>query len=322
MTDQSQLITTFNSYINGDIAVSRHIANQLWEFIESQALHIAPQYADEMTCVLMTRLFNRRTKPHQPINTPKSYIITALKNIRTDIWRREKRRAGYQDHLGEFHYHQSLDSMVFNDGQSMHERVAAGNIPSEPIEDIESIVLSIVRNYLYDEEIKQLSLHTTEKGERTFLECAQHFQSFALNQYQPGNQTDYKRFDRQRKKFLEHLTTSLDLLPLECMTHIHNVIEQYNIYDQRESILNEYKNDNTVNGEIISRQIDLQVALRTLVAEIERREINNIHLDILLEDELLRGLMLHCEYQIFRTEGYRTKRSKNAEINSMYFENV
>ena len=71
------------------------------DIIEAQARHIAPQYAEEMTGILMTRLFNRRNKVHQPINTPKSYINTALKNIRTDIWRRDKRFSGYQDHIGE-----------------------------------------------------------------------------------------------------------------------------------------------------------------------------------------------------------------------------
>ena len=322
MTDSTNLINIFNEYINGAIPVRPRLANQLWDIIEAQARHIAPQYAEEMTGILMTRLFNRRNKVHQPINTPKSYINTALKNIRTDIWRRDKRFSGYQDHIGEFHYHQSLDTMVFDDGPSMHELIAAEEQSTEPVVDLESTLLGLVRTYLYEEEIKLLTSHSTEKGKNTFLECAHYFQPFALNQYHPGNQTKYKRFDRQRQKFLEHLNTSIENLDPDCMVAIRQVIEQNNIAEQRIDILTEYQTDHSINGEIIARQIDLQVALKTLTQAIQQRNNTNVTLTTLLEDPILRGLMIHCEYQIFRSEGYRTKRSKEDSIQSLYFANV
>jgi hypothetical protein len=322
MTDSSNLLNIFNEYINGEHPVNPRVANQLWDLIEAQALHIAPQYAEEMTGILMTRLFNRRNRPHQPINTPKSYINTALKNIRTDLWRRDKRFAGYQDHMGEFHYHQSLDAMVFDDGPSMHELIPSEAPPSEPVVDLEATLLSIIRTYLYEEEIKLLTSHTTDKGKRTFLECAYYFQPFALNQYHPGDQTKYKRFDRQRQKFLEHFTTSIENLDPACMAEIRHTIEQHGIDAQRHSILTQYQEEHNINGEIIARQIDLQLALKTLVQVLQQRNITTVTLNTLLEDAFLRGLMIHCEYQIFRSEGYRTKRSKNASIESLYFENV
>ena len=322
MTDSSNIIKIFNEYIDGAKPVNPRVANQLWDIIESQALHIAPQHAEEMTGILMTRLFNRRNKPHQLINTPKSYINTALKNIRTDIWRRDKRFSGYQDHLGDFHYHQSLDAMVFDDGPSMHELIPAEESSTEPAINLESTLISLIRTYLYEEEIKLLTSHSTQKGELTFLECAHYFQPFALNQYHPGDQTKYKRFDRQRQKFLEHFISSISTLDPACMSEIRQTIEDNNIEAQRHKILTQYQEDHSINGEIIARQIDLQVAIKTLTHVIQQRNITTITLNTLLEDTLLRGLMIHCEYQIFRSEGYRTKRSKEDSIQSLYFENV
>ena len=90
--------------------------------------------------------------------------------------------------------------MVFDDGPSMHELIVAEEQSTEPVVDLESTLLGLVRTYLYEEEIKLPPL-TVLRKEKYILECAHYFQPFALNQYHPGNQTKYKRFDRQRQKF-------------------------------------------------------------------------------------------------------------------------
>ena len=72
------------------------------------------------------------------------------------------------------------------------------------------------------------------------------------------------------------------------MVAIRQVIEQNNIAEQRIDILTEYQTDHSINGEIIARQIDLQVALKTLTQAIQQRNITNVTLTTLLEDPILR----------------------------------
>ena len=103
---------------------------------------------------------------------------------------------------------------------------------------------------------------------------------------------------------------------------IQEVISTYKISTHRLNLIKIAQNDNTLNPEIVSREIDLQVAFRTLQQEVESCFDDQLpSVDQMVQESKLKELIFHCQLQIFRTEMFRTKRNQG-ETSSIYFENV
>ena len=156
----------------------------LWAEIATRASTINAQKSDEMTSTLFSRLLNRRQHPFQPIANPNAYIYAALKNIQKDMWRSEKRAAGYTDDLGEYHQHRSLDEFVLDSTQRLHEKIAAPLM--EEVDETEELRLSalkeMIRIHLFNTETTLVRSKTT-KGAKAFQTAAQRFQEFAEGTY-------------------------------------------------------------------------------------------------------------------------------------------
>ena len=296
----------------------------LWAEISTRASTINAQKSDEMTSTLFSRLLNRRLHPFQAIANPNAYIYAALKNIQKDMWRSEKRAAGYTDDLGEYHQHRSLDEFVLDSTQRLHEKIAAPLM--EDVEETEELRLSalkeMIRIHLFNTETTLVRSKTT-KGAKAFQTAAQRFQEFAEGTYTITESSPYKKFDRQRIIMMKHLETKLPSVQSESTTYILDYVENHDIATKRSTRIDDALHDETVNPEIVHRQIEAEIAIRALFEYLNKQtQLESFNIKDLMVDSTASGLVHHCQYHLFKLEMFRTKKRKKGSLESMYCQNV
>lgn len=296
----------------------------LWAEIARRASTINAQKSDEMTSTLFSRLLNRRQHPFQPIANPNAYIYTALKNIQKDIWRAEKRAAGYTDSLGEYHQHRSLDEFVMDSTQRLHEKIAAPLM--DDIEETEELHLSalkeMIRIHLFNTEITTVR-SKTRKGAKAFQTAAQRFQEFAEGTYTVTDSSAYKQFDRQRISMLQHLEDKLPSTQAESSLYISEYVRLHSITQKRSQRIQEAIEEDNINPETVHRQIETEIAIRALFQYLDdHAQLESLNIQDLIVDPIASGLLHHCQYHLFKLEMFRTKKRKKDSLDSMYCQNV
>ncbi len=302
----------------------RQASPTLWAEISTRACTINAQKSDEMTSTLFSRLLNRRQHPFQPIANPNAYIYAALKNIQKDMWRSEKRAAGYTDDLGEYHQHRSLDEFVLDSTQRLHEKIAAPLM--EEVEETEELQLSalkeMIRIHLFNTETTLVRSKTT-KGAKAFQTAAQRFQEFAEGTYKITDSSPYKKFDRQRIIMMKHLEAKLPSVQSVSTTYILDYVEHHNLSTKRTTRIDEALKDETINPEIVHRQIEAEIAIRALFEYLNSHtQLESFNIKDLMVDSTASGLVHHCQYNLFKLEMFRTKKRKKGSLESMYCQNV
>jgi len=296
----------------------------LWNEIVTRANKINAVKSDEMTSTLFSRLLNRRKQPFQPIANPNAYIYTALKNIQKDMWRAEKRASGYTDELGEYHQHRSLDEFVADSTQRLHEKIATPLTPStDENEELKlSALKEMIRLHLFNVEIKEVKSKTT-KGEQSFLQAAEKFQEYAEGTHKVEDGAPYKKFDRQRIFMVEHLKSKIPSTESVATQFILEFAERNELTRKRELRIEEAKADEKMNVEIVHRQIEAEIAVRSLFDYItnhgNRRDCT---IQDLLGNPVTNGILRHCQYHIFKLDMFRTKKRRKGSLESMYCKNV
>ena len=296
----------------------------LWAEISTRASTINAQKSDEMTSTLFSRLLNRRQHPFQPIANPNAYIYAALKNIQKDMWRSEKRASGYTDDLGEYHQHRSLDEFVLDSTQRLHEKIAAPLM--EEVEETEELQLSalkeMIRIHLFNTETTLVRSKTT-KGAKAFQTAAQRFQEFAEGTYKITESSPYKKFDRQRIIMMKHLEAKLPSVQSVSTTYILDYVENHDISTKRTKRIDDALGDETINPEIVHRQIEAEIAIRALFEYLNSHsQLESFNIRDLMVDSIASGLVHHCQYHLFMLEMFRTKKRKKGSLESMYCQNV
>ena len=296
----------------------------LWAEISNRASTINAQKSDEMTSTLFSRLLNRRQHPFQPIANPNAYIYAALKNIQKDMWRSEKRAAGYTDDLGEYHQHRSLDEVVLDSTQRLHEKIAAPLM--EEVEETEELRLSalkeMIRIHLFNTETT-LVRSKTRKGAKAFQSAAQRFQEFAEGTYKITESSPYKKFDRQRIIMLKHLEAKLPSIQSVSSVYILDYVSNHDIAKKRTQRIDEALHDETINAETVHRQIEAEIAIRSLFDYLQSHtQLDSLNIQDLMSDAISSGLVHHCQYHLFKLEMFRTKKRKKGSLDSMYCQNV
>lgn len=302
----------------------RQASPVLWAEISTRACTINAHRSDEMTSTLFSRLLNRRQHPFQPIANPNAYIYAALKNIQKDMWRAEKRVAGYTDDLGEYHQHRSLDEFVLDSTQRLHEKIAAPLM--EDIEETEELQLSalkeMIRVHLFNTETT-LVRSKTAKGAKAFQTAAQRFQEFAEGTYKITDSSPYKKFDRQRIIMLKHLEAKLPSIQSSSTNYIFDYVTAHDITNKRTRRIEDALKDETINPETVHRQIEAEIAIRSLFEYLESHtQIKSLNIQDLMVDPVASGLVHHCQYHLFKLEMFRTKKRKKGSLESMYCQNV
>ena len=296
----------------------------LWTEIARRASTINAQKSDEMTSTLFSRLLNRRQHPFQPIANPNAYIYTALKNIQKDIWRAEKRAAGYTDALGEYHQHRSLDEFVMDSTQRLHDKIAAPLM--EDMDESEELHLSalkeMIRIHLFNSETTSVR-SKTKKGAKAFQMAAQRFQEFAEGTYTVQDSSAYKQFDRQRIYMLKHLEDKLPSTQAESSLYILEYVHLNSISQKRSQRIAEAIQDDSVNPETVHRQIETEIAIRALFEYLQdHTQLESLNIQDVIVDPIASGLLQHCQYHLFKLEMFRTKKRKKDSLDSMYCQNV
>ena len=323
--DKNNLEQSLHIITNREYSMSSREFQQssriLWNEIVVMAVKINPKKAEEMTSTLFMRLMNRRQAAFQPIATPKAYVYTALKNIQKDIWRSEKRTAGFTDHLGEYHHHRSLDEFVADSNQSLHEKIAAP-LMDYCEEDDGILQLSglkeMVRVHLFHSEPNNVPAKS-RKGRRTFLTAAEDFESFASGTCKIHEPTQYKKFDRQRKKMLAHLEAKLPSVESKAYRYIVEFLSNNDLFTKREHKIKEAKKDEKVNPVIVHRQIEVEFVFRALLDYLDRQgKTYGVEIADLQKNKIASGLLAHCQYQLFYLEMFRTKKQHKDSLTSMY----
>jgi len=292
----------------------------VWKELILISAKINPYKNDEMTSTLFYRLLNRRKRPFTPIATPRAYVYTAFKNIQKDIWRKEKQVQGYTNHLGEYQQHRSLDEYVLDSTQSLHEKIAAPLMDDPKEDDVLqlSALKEMIRTHLYGVTPKQIRCKSP-KGKKTFLKAAKRFQEFSEGTYTIKEATPYKQFDRQRHLMLEHLQTQLPSTKSEAFQYIMQYVDDNDLCALRHAKIEEAREDKNLNPEIVHRQIEAEIAFRSLFAYISANtSLPGTQVQDLLLDPTAAGLFAHCQYQLFYLEMFRTKKKKKNGLESMY----
>lgn len=302
----------------------RQASPVLWDEISTRANKINAAKSDEMTSTLFSRLLNRRKQPFQPIANPNAYIYTALKNIQKDMWRAEKRAAGYTDELGEYHQHRSLDEFVADSTQRLHEKIATpltedGN---ETEEHRLSALKEMIRLHLFNVEIKEVQ-SKTRKGELSFLQAAERFQEYSEGTYKVEDGAPYKKFDRQRIFMTQHLEAKLPSAESVSSQFILDFTERNGLAKRRALRIEEAKSNEKMNVEIVHRQIEAEIAVRALFDYVTNHaKKHDCTIQYLLGNTVTNGIVRHCQYHIFRLDMFRTKKRSKGSLESMYCKNV
>lgn len=326
--DKNNLEKVLHIVINRDHKYTdktfRQASPILWNEIVTRANKINAVKSDEMTSTLFSRLLNRRKQPFQPIANPNAYIYTALKNIQKDMWRAEKRAGGYTDELGEYHQHRSLDEFVADSTQRLHEKIATPLTASaDENEELKlSALKEMIRLHLFNVEIKEVKSKTT-KGEQTFLQVAEKFQEYAEGTHKVEDGAPYKKFDRQRIFMVEHLKSKIPSTESVASRFILDFAERNELARKRSLRIEEAKTDEKMNVEIVHRQIEAEIAVRSLFDYITNHgNRSDCTIQDLLGNPVTKGIIRHCQYHIFKLDMFRTKKRRKGSLESMYCKNV
>lgn len=322
--DKNNFEQSVHIIINCDYAQNskafRVASRIVWKELLLISAKINPYKNDEMTSTLFYRLLNRRKRPFTPIATPRAYVYTAFKNIQKDIWRKEKQVHGYTNHLGEYQQHRSLDEYVLDSTQSLHEKIAAPLMEDPKEDDVLklSALKEMIRIHLYRVTPKHIRCKS-DKGTKTFLKAAKRFQEFSEGTYTIKEATPYKQFDRQRHLMLEHLQAQLPSTKSEAFQYILQYVDDNDLCALRHEKIQEAKKDKSLNPEIVHRQIEAEIAFRSLFAYISANtSLHGTQVQDLLIDPTAAGLFVHCQYQLFYLEMFRTKKKKKRGLDSLY----
>ena len=156
-----------------------------------------------------------------------------------------------------------------------------------------------------------------------FQTAAQRFQEFAEGTYKITESSPYKKFDRQRLIMMKHLEAKLPSIQSTSTTYILDYVQNYDIATKRTQRINDALKDETINPEIVHRQIEVEIAIRALFEYLNSRtQLETFNIKDLMVDSTASGLVHHCQYHLFKLEMFRTKKRKQGSLESMYCQNV
>ena len=298
----------FDIYCNRDFPENSRSFQEacriLWNYVLSQAEYICRSYrqvvisAEEITSILLMRLFAKRKESFSPIQGRSSYIRTSIRNIAIDLYRSTIRHSN-PNILGERQRVLSLEA-IQADGRSLLDRIAVEESDTEENaiwNQLSQIECSLEKE-LYYTEIEQVE-HRTPKGRATFLEMARLFSSYRDRNYTPtGN--EYKKFDRQRIKMSEYLHQRSQFLLKQFPDVAHQLKELKEKSNFDRLVEEATPDDREAKIRTLQKNLDLIALLQYCPSG---------HWD--RQDGTTQVLLARAKYSLFQSQLYRTKRKKS-----------
>ena len=254
---------------------------------------------------VLFRIYNRRNQPARgTIESPVGYAMTAIHNQLLDQYRQNKRQLGL--HVSDHHF-VSIDRLRTDEkgNQSTLESRIADTKETElstyglMVEELDQLEaqLSIV---LYSQEIHTVC-RPTPKGKRSFIELISRLQDFQNRRYSPKG-SEYKKFDRQRVIYQQHLTE-------KCEAALGQApragISLQELAELEATDLTSSNQTTEHEEERANRTFRYKIALVALYLEMEQGCSSTDHREVVEALQLNAMLQLYC-HQNYRTQRFRT----------------
>ena len=122
---------------------------------------------------------------------------------------------------------------------------------------------------------------------------------------------------------LQHLEAKLPSVQSASTNYILDYVATHDITNRRTLRIEEALKDETINPETVHRQIEAEIAIRSLFEYLDAHtQIESLNIQDFMVDSIASGLVHHCQYHLFKLEMFRTKKRKKGSLDSMYCQNV